>query len=486
MKKYLTVITLAVILITAFLLTGCLGYEQYDSIAKTVDNPVIDESIPLIGKDEMSELLLNPDRGLRMETYITLGDPLRSYPPGTEDPYERAKNMIEKYKSDSPTLCQTYVYLTNYYNKPLDNLALTQLKEFFELFRDNGIRILLRFAYQTENVPDATYDVMKDHIRTLDGFFESNEQLIEDTVYALQLGMIGYWGEGHSFKNFDWNKHSNALVKDMCEFADEHDLYLQVRTMDIYSKVPLWYRDIVGMHDDYIIDDLDNEWAFLPASDGRYKRMMKKFSNTINDGEMPWGDTNVGDTEAGASTNSMDGKTILQRLYANSMTSFSLEHNYREKPDSEFSMYKWRSEYLTYEEAKALGISVNKRLFDVNDGKLSIYDILTYHLGYQLTISNLRREDGVLSFMITNYGFAAPLKAEHLAIVTSKNGILTEHEIDAYEPEKLKSGVTVRYDIRLDEDVEVVGVRMALDDDSKFTVRFANGTRYENGVQYFA
>lgn len=486
MRKIIALCAVCIVLIAAVTMTGCLGNKPYDSQATVNPRGAADDSIPTIPADQMSELLSNPDRGLRMETYITLGDPLQAYPTNNEDPFQRAIDMIEKYRSDSPTLCQVYVYLTNYVDKPLDALALEQLERFFTLMRDNGIRMLLRFAYQTESVPDADYARMQNHLATLDTFFTEHADLIAQTVYALQLGMIGYWGEGHSFQAFDWKHHSNDLVKDMCEFARKHNLYLQVRTMDLYSKVPLKYRDIVGMHDDYVIDNPDDPWAFLPASDWRYKSTMRKFSKTINDGEMPWGDAKLGDQDDGASLNSMDGKVILQRIAQNSMTSFSLEHNYREKENAQFSMYKWRDQYMTWEECDALGIPANKKLFDVNGGKLSIYEILRQHLGYQLALSNYVRNSDVLEFRVTNYGFAAPLKATYFALVTVENGQYTEHPIEAYDPLQLVSGNSVRYRIRVPSDAEVVGVKLALSASSELTVRFANGTPYKDGVQYFA
>lgn len=483
MRKILIIVALTVVM-CLLCFAGCLGNKPYDSIASKTDT-VLDDSVALISSENMSQLLDNPDRGLRMETYITLGDPLYSYPLNTEDPFERVKRLIEKYEEDKPTLSQVYVYLTNYNDKPLDELALKQMYDYFSLFKENNIRMLLRFAYQTENVPDTTYSVMKNHLKTIDKFFTDNAQLIKDTVYCLQMGMIGAWGEGHSFINFDWKEHSNDMVKDMCEFADKHNLYLQVRTMEIYSKVPLKYKSIVGLHDDYIIDKNDL-WAFLPESDWRYDYMMKKFSKTVNDGEMPWGDAKYADSEDGELLNSMDGKAILKRVAQNTMTSFSLEHNYREKDGKEFSMYKWKSQYLTYDECKSIGITVNKRLFDINDGKLSIYDVMRYHLGYQLALSNYRLDGDKLSFTISNYGFAAPLKERYLALVTMENGELKEHKIDAYKPEKLQSGVTMKYTVRVPEGTEIVGVKLAISADSPYTVRFANDTLYDKGIQYFA
>lgn len=479
MKRISTVI--AVIFILCLLtvsFASCLLSKPFSSSAKSVD--ILADASIVLDVEDMEKLLLNPDRGLRMETYITLGDPLDSYPYNNEDPFERAIKMIDKYKEDSPTLIQAYVYLSNYSKKPLDELALEQLKRYFEIFRDNGIRMLLRFTYGTENVEDATYAVMKDHLNTLKKFFDNNKSLIDDTLYTMQLGLIGHWGEGHSYVNFEYAKHSKDIIRDMCEFIGE-DMYLQVRTMELYQKVPLKYRSRVGMHDDYIIDDLNDEWAFLPKNSGKYKSMMKKLKTTVNDGEMPWG---AGDNFV-EGRNSMDGKIILERIYDNSLTSFSLEHNYREQEGSEYSMYKWKSQYVTYDECKSLGISVNPRLFELCGGKMSIYDVIRYHLGYQLELANASCENDVFSFDIINYGFAAPLKMNYLAIVTEENGVLKEHRISAYNKEKLQSDTAIRYSVKIPQDVKVVGVKLAMGENSRFTVRFSNSTDHIDGVQYF-
>jgi len=85
-------------------------------------------------------LLLNPDRGLRMETYITLGETPESYPGSAQDPYEKLLGLIEKYGEDNPTVVQLYVYLTRYNEKPLDDNAFAHMEKMFQLCRDNRVR----------------------------------------------------------------------------------------------------------------------------------------------------------------------------------------------------------------------------------------------------------------------------------------------------------------------------------------------------------
>ena len=449
-----------------------------------------DDSVKLMNFDNADVLLDNPDRGLRMETYITLGNPLYSYPLNEENPFERAQNMIDKYKSDSPTLCQVYVYLSNYCDRELDDLALSQLKEYFELFRKNNIRMLLRFAYGTENVDDAPYDIVKKHIEQLGNWFDKEEQLINDTLYCLQTGIIGYWGEGHSFINLDGQYIPN-VISDVCELAPD-GIYTQVRTYDMLKAVDKDNYDKVGIHDDYIIGDMSHEWSFVPKRKfNKFNKSVKHSMHTINDGEMPWGSAKLDDNEDGAALNALDGKQIIDQLYTYSMTSFSLEHNYREKEGETFSMEKWKEQYLTYDDAAALGVSANPALFKNENGEnieMSIYDFIRYHLGYQLLLTNYNITDkGSVDFTVINYGFAAPLNFNYFAVAFKDNitGEIKECEIEKFDSDALQSGCSVDYSVKIPENSTPIGVKMETFEGRGVSPRFANDTEFKNGIQYF-
>lgn len=487
MKKHLTFCMIMVmsIMFTAFF--GCSKQQNTEQNIENNETVRIDNSIELMNFDNSSELLSNPDRGLRMETYITLGDPLQSYPLDDTDPFENTKNMFKKYQADKPTLCQVYVYLSNYNNKELDELAFEQLEKFFELFRDNNIRMLLRFTYSTESVDDAPYDIVKRHIEQLKNWFSKKEDLINDTLYCLQTGVIGYWGEGHSYHNFK-KRDIKKVIADICDLAP-NGIYTQVRTYQMLNRVSDEDIGKVGIHDDYIIGDMYHEWSFIQ------KKHSKKFNKatehakfTINDGEMPWGRETV-ETENGTiQMNALDGKAVLDQLSAYSMTSFSLEHNYCED-DNKNSLANWKEEYLSLQEAKKLGITVNPQLFkdsSGNDIKLSIYDILRYHLGYQLVLSNYEEKNGHISFSVTNYGFAAPMNFNYFALVCQNDDDeLIEIEIKDYDKTALQSGKSVLYNMSLPENCKAVGVKLETFKDRNVCVRFANATQYKNGIQYF-
>ena len=451
---------------------------------KTECNPISE-----INFDESSFLLENPNRGLRGETYITLGKHLRAYPGESEDPFERAEALIKKYSEDSPRVFQVYVYLCDYSDRPLDPLAFEQLEKFFRLFAGHSIRILLRFAYATESQPDAPYKTVKTHLDQIDKWFKDNSRLVDKTLFCLQTGIIGYWGEGHSYKRLR-RRHIKKVIADVCRSAPK-GIYNQVRTYSLLKKVPPEHTPAVGIHDDYIIGDTSHKWAFIPSGKKRkYAAVTNRARFTVNDGEMPWGRATMNDVPGAEPLDSLNGISGSKQLQAYFLTTFSLEHNYREDEGKSYSMEKWKNEYLSLADAQQNGITVNPALFrdkDLKEIKLSVYDIIRYHLGYQLVLNDLHLTENTVSFTLTNYGFAPPLTFYYFALVikNSQSGELREEEIGSYNRNKLLSGRTVSFKIKLPFGFEAVGVKLETHRGSGICARFANGTPFENGVQYF-
>lgn len=439
-------------------------------------------------RDNCDALLINPDRGLRMETYITLGKNLRAYPVENEEPFERARNMLTKYKEDSPTLCQLYVYLSDYTRSELDGLAFEQLKKMLEFFKSNSVRLLLRFAYSIEGVPDAKYKFVKRHLEQINGFFNDNSELINDTLYCLQTGIIGFWGEGHSNKKLK-NRYRKRVINKVCTLAPK-GIYSQVRTYDMLRLVRKENKAKVGIHDDYIIGDMAHQWSFIPSTKQKeFNETLEHTRLTVNDGEMPWGWATLDDKPNAPSLSSLDGISVLKQLQAYSMTSFSLEHNYKED-DCTYSLEKWKTQYLSYDEANNLGITVNPYLFkdrDDNDIKLSIYDIIRYHLGYQLMLSDYRENSGEIAFRLTNYGFAPPLNFNYLAVVIKniETNEMVEKEISDYDKAMLQSGASIMFKTVIPNGYTAVGIKADTFKNRGINPRFANSTPFVDGIQYF-
>lgn len=447
-----------------------------------------DKSVPPVNSENCIFLLSNAHRGFRTEHYITLGAPLSSYPLDCQDPFEKAQSIIEKYRDDSPVLCQLYVYLSNYCDKPLDGTAFEQLKKIFELYRDNNVRLLLRFAYSTEAVPDAPYKTVKLHLSQIDAWFRENSELAADALYCMQTGIIGLWGEGHSYKRLR-KRHIKRVIHDVCEITPD-GVFVQVRTYDMLKKVSPEHIEKVGIHDDYIIGDMNHQWSFIPQSKKqKFTETVKHAKFTVNDGEMPWGRATLNDKEGAMPLGSLDGKAVLKQLSAYSLTSLSLEHNYKEN-GNEYSLAKWKNEYLSYGEAAKLGISVNPNLFKNQkneDVKLSVYDIIRYHLGYHLALTDYSFQSCILRFSVTNYGFAAPLNFNYFAVAVRnvKNGEISEIPVKAYDKRELLSGKCIKYTLALPEGFEPVGVKADVRKGGGINPRFANSTPFVDGIQYF-
>ncbi|MDR3263511.1 MAG: DUF4874 domain-containing protein [Clostridiales bacterium] len=468
------------------------GYPQLniDSSFEVADLSA-DASVTLTDYSNSEFLLGNPDRGLRLETYITLGNPLTTYPLRTQDPFLAAANEIAKYAQDKPTLAQTYIYLSNYSKSALDAQAFAQMKRYFELFRDNGIRMLVRFAYATENVPDARFYYVNKHLTQIGKWFKENAKLIDDTVYCVQAGIVGYWGEGHSNYNFNgaYIGRAYALLADIVP----PNIYVQVRTDELYYKLPEKYRFRIGMHQDYIIGDPTDEWCFYTSGSAENRQKLQEvFKYTVNDGEMPWGTAFFKDVDGDAPLNNIDGKKVIKEITEYNLTSLSLTHNYRESDlRAPYSMERWKTEYVDTDILKSIGAPYNQRLFKDaygSDIAMSIYDYIRYHLGYQLALSNAAVVDGNLTFTVSNYGMAAPLNFNNLALVVNSGGTEKEYRIASYDKTLLQPMTTVKISVKLPSDIapsSKIGVRLSTKGGSGISLRFANGTQFENGVQYF-
>lgn len=449
---------------------------------------VPDIDMPAMTKKDAAALLKNPNRGFRGETYITLGEKPCAYPKGGEDPYERAERLIKKYEPDSPTVFQAYVYLCSYAGRQLDELAFSQLEKFFELFKSAGIRLLLRFAYSTESEPDVPYETVKVHLQQLKKWFDDHENLISDVIYCMQTGIIGYWGEGHSYKKFR-PRHTGDVIGEVCRLVPD-EIYSQVRNYKMFKKTPPEYRARVGLHDDYITGDASHKWAYARANRKRaYQSALSHAAFTVNDGEMPWGRAYTDDKVSKGHCDNLDGRAVLAQAAAYRFTTFSLEHNYREDEGRLYSMMRWRDEPLCFDECKRLGIHANPNLFFDASGEpteMSVFETLQYHLGYQLAVSGLCATAHELFFGVTNYGFAAPLTFNYFACVfRDENGNEKEIPFEKYNKNALLSGTTVTFRTDIPHGLAPVGLKLETHRGSGICARFANKGLFENGVHYF-
>lgn len=412
-SKYMSIGLIVLLIVVMIATVGCAKAPIYDinlptnaTAAKTSFSEAIDDSIPVLGMDEA--LNDNPDRGFRGEIYITLGTD-EAYPQSGETAKERLDGQLALYADDDPHIMQTYVYLIEFYNKAIPDSAFQQLKEYFEYIRSKNQRMLLRFAYEysdSDSRGPKTSRILS-HCKQIKEFFKENSQLINDTVYCMQLGLIGLWGEGHGSKYYHDYETIERAVADMTP----SNIQIMVRTPELLTQVPQELRHRFGIHDDFLVG-IDHKWGMMSFDHPQYQDLLNICQGVLTDGEMPWGrDTTVP---------VIDHILFLKQCVGYGLTSLSITHNYKEALESEgitYHLEKWKSVYLSKAELEENNFPYNPNMLDA-EGKISVYNYLAYHLGYQLSASNLKISDGKVSFMLNNYGMAAP----HEFIVDVKIG----------------------------------------------------------------
>jgi hypothetical protein len=154
-----------------------------------------------------------------------------------------------KLAKDGYRVVHGIVRLDDYRNGPIPPSVLTSLDKSFEYARKNGLKVIVRFAYNfpTEDSAsgnDAPLNTVLGHIRQIGPIITSNA----DTIVAMQAGFIGKWGELHSSSNGLATPENKKLVRDALYAAIPKTVQLQWRyPADIIS----WTGDTrMGFHND--------------------------------------------------------------------------------------------------------------------------------------------------------------------------------------------------------------------------------------------
>lgn len=467
MKKAITIIFACAMLV--ILCVGFVGCKTTFKMRSAIETPkefeydVLD-NLNISGIDE--QLLENPDRGFRGETYITLGAG-EAYPESKDEPFAAFDRELS-FENANIQIMQGYVYLIEYYNQDLPQTALDELKRYFEHVQKSGAKLLLRFAYEYTETDDrgpSTKQITK-HCAQLKQWFDDNLALTYDVVYAMQLGMIGLWGEGHHSAH---NHNVKTIIKAVNDMTPEK-LTIMVRTPQFLSQVPEKDRGRFTVHDDFLVGEY-HPWGMLNFDHPQYNQLCSISRTSISDGEMPWGRDKTVDN--------INPILFLKQVVEYGLTTLSLKHNYMDEDDySAFELHKWRSEYITAEQLKDNHFPYNPNM--LTNGKISIFDYINYHLGYQIALSNYSLSGGSLQFIVNNFGFAAPLGYNMEVLVNGKVVSTTSAaSMGLYQFCQYK----VNIDVGNIAQNATIGVRWVSErDGSMFKV--ANNIAYTNGINY--
>ncbi|HTM23001.1 MAG TPA: DUF4832 domain-containing protein [Kofleriaceae bacterium] len=223
----------------------------------------------------------------------------REYTVSDDDLPEPERGMFAAVQLDDPrddfrhvrgrglTLAIARVQLDAYRWGLLPNELLDALTAGFARVRAAGIKVILRFAYNSgEGQPDAPPDWIMSHIAQLRPLIAANA----DVIAVMHAGFIGEWGEWHDStagSNTPWARR--AIVEALLA-ALPGDRMLMVRTpmfkKEIFGR-PLTDGDAfsgtwiarVGHHDDCFLASADDwgtyaapvaEWKAYVAGEGRW------------------------------------------------------------------------------------------------------------------------------------------------------------------------------------------------------------------------
>lgn len=484
------VFALLIAIVTFF--ANCFGITSMNMVPYAELRTELDESIPLLTGDRSGELLANIDRGFRMETYFTLGSQAAF---DGEDGYRYLDECLAKYEKESPREAQVYIYMTEYFDRDLDETAFSQLKAYLEYIRSKDLGILLRFAYERTQMSEyaPSQEQMLRHIAQLKEWMRQNEALIGDVVTALQIGFIGAWGEfGSSLQEYDRKQIANAI----CDMVPD-SVYLQGRYMDVTAQMfgrRTYSR--VGYHNDFMVGRA-HPWN--TAYDKYYAPYYWLFAATsahrINDGEMPWAGATDEPNEY------VDGQKFLQQCYEHHLTTLSIEHNYRDTDRNHpnepvYNIARWQTEELTLQDAKKLRIPYFESWFQDENGnalRRTVYEYLRDFLGYQLALSNLEvkstRKGTQVSLMMTNFGLGTPLTLDsaELVVRNRKTGEETRYALGGFHTGKLTTYGQVPLRATVKEDLADCDLGVAVTRERStgdYRIRCANNIPFEDGVNW--
>ena len=151
-------------------------------------------------------------------------------------------NDLLSIRNQGITLVYVVVRLDDYRDKSLSSELLAQLDQSFEIAKQSGVKIILRFAYnypnsssEYENAKDAPLEMVLQHIKQFGPMINKNKAL----VAVFQAGLIGAWGEQHTSSNHLDTPENKIIIRDALLEALDQNIAIQWRyPPDLISWMP--------------------------------------------------------------------------------------------------------------------------------------------------------------------------------------------------------------------------------------------------------
>lgn len=175
----------AVSALSASLVTGCADQADDDpmwdddSLGESTSELTVPSGMVGFAPTESSAHILNPERGFYTGYNLA------------------AAGDATSIRTAGYTMAISIVNLGAYRNGSLPSSFLTSLNAGFAKARAAGIKLVVRFTYNTDGTADASKSRILGHISQLQPILRDNY----DVIATVQAGFIGRWGEWHGSTN---------------------------------------------------------------------------------------------------------------------------------------------------------------------------------------------------------------------------------------------------------------------------------------------
>lgn len=420
---------------------------------------------------------------------------------GVEFAHCQWEDELDYFAYDGVTVMQSYCFLMNFgYGRgtPLSQQKLDDIEGFLLKLRANGVKALLRFAYElSPTLSGPTAETMFRHIEQLAPLIRK----YSDVIYVLQCGFVGKFGEfHHSFHNLQEDKEFRrelfsrvleVLPANRCTMVRYPNLKREiygdtpVDETTAFSALP---QARIGHFCDGFMAGPTYGWTWLdpdPEFQQSYNACESKF--LPQDGELFWRDA------AGSAL--PDATALALARFHYDTLGFVHSNSAFEGPGTNYSIDVWKSVPVDPMFLIENDLPLSDGYFESETGKhiwRSYYEYFRDHLGYRIELQSaeLFRENERIKgeIRLVNRGFSAPVNPRPVYLRLGDQAIRLDGEIRRWYSGEEQT-------LRIDAECPSSGscrVGLWMPDESPllrtnpdYAIRCANALEFENGVNWF-
>jgi len=401
------------------------------------------------------DIFPNPERGF----YRHLGQPIG----------ELNEQELKAILATNISLILRVYYLEDFREKALSREVLDNLEKEFNVIRNAGVKLLLRFAYsRNDKEPDAPLSTIEMHLDQLEPLLKKHK----DIIALMQAGLIGAWGEWYYTSNNLNTAEARKAVLDKILKVLPQDRFVQVRT-------PGYKRQYTG-----ITTPLKASEAFTTAPTARIGHHNDCFMASIDD---------YGTYEdVLADKDFLEVEGLYLPMGGETCPPSGVDPADCQKAQSEMRKLRWS--YLNQDYYRG-----------VNDqwAVEGCMDNIIREMGYRLTLRKAKHSDKhtpgsalFLNMDIDNLGYAPPYNARKVEVVLiSRDGketykALLDEDPRRWTPEVLQN---IRTEITLPADIKpgAYSLYLSLPDPEptlynrpEYAIRLANKDAWQPATGY--